>query len=142
PLTNAGNATLNVSSISAPAGFGLLTHCAGTFSPNTSCGIAVIFSPTTTGPQTGELLVYDDAPGSPQSVSLSGTGTNTAPVVTLSPSSLTFGDQLAGSTSATQTVILSNTGGATLTVSSIAATWSFGETNNCGSSVAVGSSCT
>ena len=38
------------------------------------------------------------------------TGTGTAPAVTLSPTSLTFGDQLLGTTSPAQTVTLTNSG--------------------------------
>jgi hypothetical protein len=38
------------------------------------------------------------------------------PAVSLTPSSLSFGDQLAGTTSAPQTITLVNTGSSTLTV--------------------------
>lgn len=38
-----------------------------------SCSIGVFFDPTTTGTRTGTLTVSDNAAGSPQTVSLSGT---------------------------------------------------------------------
>lgn len=40
-----------------------------------SCNIAVKFSPTTSGPRTGNLTVHGSAPVSPYSVSLGGNGT-------------------------------------------------------------------
>jgi WD40 repeat protein len=65
-----------------------------------------------------------------------------APAVTLSPGSLVFGSQLVGSTSAPLTVSLTNTSGADLTISGIVASGDFAQSNNCGSSVAAGASCT
>ena len=60
----------------------------------------------------------------------------------VSPTSLTFGNQSLGTTSGSQPVTLSNTGTAALTISSIATSANFGETNNCGGTVAAGGSCT
>jgi YVTN family beta-propeller protein len=62
--------------------------------------------------------------------------------VTITPSSLVFGNQAAGTTSASQPVTLLNTSGQTLSITSIEATADFLQTNNCGLSVAVGASCT
>ena len=64
------------------------------------------------------------------------------PGVTLSPTSLTFAAQDTGSTSAAQTVTLTNSGTGALSLTSIAASGDFAETNNCGSSVAASSDCT
>jgi hypothetical protein len=61
--------------------------------------------------------------------------------VALSATTRTFSAQLVGTTSAVQTVALSNTGAATLAIASIAATGDYSETNSCGSSVAGGASC-
>jgi hypothetical protein len=69
-----------------------------------------------------------------------------APVVTLSPSTLTFGNQIVGASSAPQTAILSNVGYATVSISGITISGldseDFAETNNCGASLAVAASCT
>jgi len=69
-----------------------------------------------------------------------------SPVALLSPASLTFTDQSVGTTSAAQTVTLTNQGTTALSIASIAVTGTdngnFAETNNCGTSVAVGASCT
>lgn len=61
--------------------------------------------------------------------------------ITLSPSSLNFGAQLINTASSPKTVTLTNTGNATLDISSIGASGSFSETNNCGSSLLPGASC-
>jgi hypothetical protein len=62
--------------------------------------------------------------------------------VSLSSTSLTFASQLVGSTSAAQTVTLNNTGNAALSVTSIAASGDYAQTNTCGTSVAAGANCT
>jgi hypothetical protein len=62
--------------------------------------------------------------------------------VTASPTALTFGPQVTGSTSTAQSVTVSNPTSAAASVSSITASGPFAETNNCGSSIAANSSCT
>jgi hypothetical protein len=68
-----------------------------------------------------------------------------APNVVFSPTSLSFGSQLAGTTSAIQAITLQNTGNAALAITSLTITGAnsadFDKTSNCGSSVAAGSSC-
>lgn len=69
-----------------------------------------------------------------------------SPIVSLSPTSLTFTTRAVGTTSPALTSTLTNTGGATLTISSITVTGTnsgdFGHSNNCGSSVGISASCT
>ena len=69
-----------------------------------------------------------------------------AQTVNLSPISINFGAILAGSSSNPVPVTLTNTGGVTLTITSIksggADPQDFTETNNCGTSVAAGGQCT
>lgn len=65
-----------------------------------------------------------------------------APSVSLSVSSLSFNTQTVKTTSASQPVILSNTGNATLSISGITASGDFAESNNCGASVLSAASCT
>ena len=94
------------------------------------------FTPTASGTRTAAVTLTDNATGSPQTVSLTGTGT--APAASLSPTSLTFASQAVGATSAAQTVTLNNTGNAALSITSIALTGAnasdFAQTNTCGSS--------
>jgi hypothetical protein len=60
----------------------------------------------------------------------------------LSASSLTFASQPVGSTSASQTVTLSNAGTAALAITSVAASGDFAQTNTCATGVAAGGTCT
>ncbi|MGA3327934.1 MAG: choice-of-anchor D domain-containing protein [Terriglobia bacterium] len=141
-LSNAGNAPLAITSITASTNFGATNTCAGSVAASGSCTINVTFSPTATGPLTGTLTITDNAngvTGSTQTVSLSGTWT--APAVSLSPSSLAFPAQFVGTSSTAQTVTLTNTGNASLTISSITGAWDFSQTNTCGTSVSVGAQC-
>lgn len=65
-----------------------------------------------------------------------------APIVSLAPASLTFSSQSVDSTSAAQSITLQNTGNASLTISSIAASGDFARTTTCGASLAASASCT
>jgi Putative Ig domain/Abnormal spindle-like microcephaly-assoc'd, ASPM-SPD-2-Hydin len=53
--------------------------CSGlTLPAGTSCSVSVTFSPTTTGTRSATLIVTDNAPNSPQTAPITGTGTGTA----------------------------------------------------------------
>lgn len=69
------------------------------------------------------------------------TGSTPASGLTASPLTLNFSSQTQGTTSAAQTVTLSNPSSAAINLGAIAATGDFAQTNNCGTSVAAGSSC-
>jgi hypothetical protein len=146
-LTNIGNAaliaTIGVAGTNA-SDFAQTNTCGSSVAAGANCTISVTFTPSGSGTRTASLNITDNAPGSPQTVSLTGTGTS--PVVGLSATSLAFGSQSVGTTSPAQTVSLSNTGGAALSISSIAVTGTnasdFAQTNTCGSTVAAGANCT
>jgi hypothetical protein len=70
------------------------------------------------------------------------TSTPGGPLVSLSPTSLSFPNQLIHTVSPVQPVTLTNTGGSTLTINGIAITGAFTQTNNCGSSLTSGQQCT
>ena len=59
----------------------------------------------------------------------------------ISPATIDFGGESMGTTSLPQTVTVTNNGGTTITVSGIAASSQFGQTNNC-STLGAGASCT
>ncbi len=138
-LSNPGSATLAISGITASGDFSETNTCGSGLAANSSCTISVTFAPAATGSRTGSLTVTDSANPSPQTVSLSGTGT--APIASLSPTSLTFSVQSLNTGGSSQSLILSNTGTATLNIASIAITGDFSLTNSCGSGVAAGASC-
>ena len=80
-LTNSGNAALAIHSIglSGPNGgdFHQQNTCpnsSSTLAAGASCTISVTFTPTAEGTRSASLAIADNASGSPQSVTLSGTG--------------------------------------------------------------------
>ena len=76
-----------------------------------------------------------------QSITMSVTSSS-SPTLSASSSSLSFGNEAVGSTSAAQSVTVSNTGGAAASISSITVPSGYAQTDTCGSSLAAGSSCT
>jgi len=89
------------------------------------------------------VVVGDPVPRLPDDTALAGAAyVFSFGSITLSPSSLNFGAQLINTTSSPKSVTLTNTGTVTLDISSIVASGSFSQTNNCGSSVLSGLSCT
>jgi hypothetical protein len=74
-VTNNGNAPLSIASVTvSPADFGILNACGSTVAVGTSCAVGVFFDPTASGTRPGTLTINDNAPGSSQTVALSGTG--------------------------------------------------------------------
>ncbi len=63
------------------------------------------------------------------------------PSATLTPATLTFPSTTVGVPSSGQVVTLTNTGELPLTITSIAATGAFAASNNCGTSLAIGATC-
>ena len=82
-LSSTGTAPLIVSSIAVAGDFATTsasqTNPCGTppftLATGSSCNLGVTFTPTTTGSRAGTLAVYDNAVDSPQTTSLTGTGT-------------------------------------------------------------------
>src|SRR5207245_2738638 len=109
---------------------------AGSVAPGASCTISISFTPEATGARTATVTITDDAAGSPQLVSLVGMGI--APAVTLAPTNLAFGTQRLSTTSPAQTVTLTNSGTATLSITSIALAGS----NPGDFAIAAGTTCT
>jgi hypothetical protein len=135
-LTNTGNLALSISGISFtgadPGDFGETSTCGNSVAASASCTISVTFEPTAAGTRTASLTLTDNSgnvAGSTQNVTLTGTGV--AASVTLSSTTLTFANTTVGSSSTSQAVTLTNGSGATLTISSIAASANFSQTNNC-----------
>src|SRR5713101_5215748 len=113
-LANTGSATLNITSI-VPSGDFAATTCGSSLAGGTSCTISVTFTPTAAGARTGTITITDSVASSPQKVTLTGNGV-AGLAATVSPPSLSFGNQTQGTTSAAQSVTLTNTGSATLTI--------------------------
>jgi len=151
-LKNIGNQTFSIGTDSISLGSSDFTitydSCTGNgnFGPNATCQINVNFNPSATGNRTGTLTIGDTATGGPHTVSLSGTGITASQAVVISPLSLSFPNQAAGSSSTTQAVFVTNQTDSTIGGFSYAlgatngSDWNL-NVNNCSSSLGARSTC-
>jgi Abnormal spindle-like microcephaly-assoc'd, ASPM-SPD-2-Hydin len=143
-LSNSGTVTLNISSIAITAGnsfFAISSNtCKSTLGAGKKCTVKVTFTPTALSAETGTLTFTDDATGSPQTVSLSGTGVAQA---TLTPARYTFPKTKVGTTSAAKKFTLMNNLATTLTGISYSTNAPFAvSTATCTTTLASKKSCT
>ena len=142
-LSNYGTMTLTIFGISTSGDFNQTHTCGSSLAAGASCTIYVAFKPTQGGTRVGQLSVTDDAAGSPQTISLSGTGT----AVELSPTSLRFAcfiHQFPAPhcvCSLPETTTLTNVGRTALDITGITISGPFSQTNTCNASMPAGSSC-
>ena len=122
-LNNAGEAALNVSSVvvngADPGDFAVTNSCSPLpvkLSGGGECRFGITFTPSATGARSASLVIGDNAGSGTQTVTLTGTGI--APAVTLSSSTLNFGNVVL-SASAKGSALLSNTGTGPLAITSI-----------------------
>ena len=73
-LSNGGSSAVSISSVTVSGPFVLSSSCGSSVAADSSCPIYVYFYPTAAGSFTGTLTVNDGASNSPQTASLSGTG--------------------------------------------------------------------
>jgi hypothetical protein len=128
-LLNYQNSNLTISSVIFNGPFALDTSAVTTcpvpgglvsspLASGTNCVIGVVFQPTVPGATAGgQITVLDSASNSPQVAALSGTG---VVPVTVSPSTLAFGNVQTGTTSAPMTVTVRNYQAVNLDFSAIA----------------------
>jgi len=152
-LVNNGDQTLTINlpatTITGPnaADFSQSTTCLAALAPNANCTFSVTFSPTTSTVESATLQITDNAPASPQSIALAGTGVARNPSLAFIPGSLTFNPIAQGATEGPQSIQITNVGSATLHVSNVTLGGSnpqdFTATNNCsGTPIAVNATCT
>ncbi|HUV68207.1 MAG TPA: choice-of-anchor D domain-containing protein [Terracidiphilus sp.] len=130
-----------ISSVAITAPFTIASNSCGTttLAANTSCQVLVEFAPTQSGAVAGTLLFTDGA--GTQTVALGGTGA--APATdTLNPGALSFPATAVDSLSAPQTILLTNTGDATLTSIDVTVSGAFQMSNNCGGQLIGHAACT
>jgi len=84
-IANTGNASLFINSAATrganPLDFTQVSDgCSGlTLAPGTSCSVSITFSPTASGTRSATFILTDNAPNSPQTVPITGTGTGQNP---------------------------------------------------------------
>jgi hypothetical protein len=139
-LSNSGNITLSISSIQTSGDYSQTNNCPSGLAAGATCTISITFSPTTTGTRNGSLTITDDATGSPQAETLTGSGLGAA--VALSATNVSFSAIAVGTSSSLHPVTLSNSGNIPVNIRSIQVTGDYRQTNNCPAALAVSASCT
>jgi trimeric autotransporter adhesin len=152
-LKNSGKAALSLSGTGLgititgtyASSFSQTNTCGTSVAAGASCPVTVVFKPAAIGALKASLSFADNAFGSPQLVALNGTGVTPAPIAKLSAQSLSFGSTTVGSTNTAPSITVTNSGTAALVFAGISfvgtGASAFSETNNCGSSLAIGKSC-
>ena len=132
-LNNTGSVALTPTGITMSGDFNETDNCQSkTIAAGGSCAIQVTFTPTATGSRVGGMTVSANVYGGQLTVDLSGTGTP-AGNVTLSPSSVDFGQVETGVTSTPLQVVAGNAGNAAIPISGVAITGPFIiSSNSCG----------
>jgi hypothetical protein len=151
-IKNTGTAALTLTSetitgTNATSFLKSATTCGTSLAASASCTVSVEFKPAAAGALTASLSVADNASGTPQLVTLKGTGTTPALTVTLSPTTLTFASTTVGVTTAAQVVTVKNTSTSAVTLSSETitgtnATSFLKSATTCGTSLAASATCT
>ena len=139
-LTNYADSPMQVQSIKATGPFIPAQDCVKTIPPGGTCKLMVNFRPKAAGPLTGTLTITDSDPSSPQTVSLKGDGTLVD--LPLKYPGLLFGAEVALGSNAVKQVKMTNTGTGPLSISKIQAVGDFTETDDCGTGLVAGGSCT
>ncbi len=123
-VTNTGNATLNISTVTL-TGTNAADFAAGTntcngaaLAANATCTVGVVFTPGAVGIRSATLQVADNAAGSPQSVTLTGTGTAVGPTIAIAPNPLAL-SATQGTVSAPGTVTITNNGNGPLHITGV-----------------------
>jgi phospholipase C len=138
-LTNIRTTPITVSNIAINGNFAQTNNCK-TLAAKAKCSINVTFNPAQSGALTGSLMITDTDVTSPQVVNLQGTGSEVSVTGSLYPG-LTFPTIPLGSSSASQTVTLTNQGTAPLSLTSIKTVGDYEESNTCTPKLGPSDSC-
>lgn len=119
-LTNNGSATVTISSVTVTgAGFSTTGITAPvTIAAGKAATFNAVFGPSSAGSVTGDITLVSNAPNSPLSIPLSGTGVAATHLLGLSTSALNFGNVNVGNSSSLSTT-LTNNGNSNVLISSV-----------------------
>ena len=142
-LLNSQSGALSISNITftgTNAGdFSQTNNCGGSVSAGGACTINIAMTPSATGTRNAVLNVIDDAPNTPQTVSLTGSA---VAAVTVAPTSVNFGSVLVKGKAATTAVLTNNQPVALTQINiSVAGATSFTQINTCGTSIPAKGTC-
>jgi hypothetical protein len=138
-LTNTGNVPLQITSIATSTDYAQTNNCGISLASNATCSLSVTFTPSAVGNRGGQISFATNSIGGISAISVSGTGQ--AAVLSVSPNSVSFANQLLNTTSAAQVIAVSNSGNTPIQITGITTAGDFAQTNNCGAAVAPNSVC-
>ena len=146
-VTNTGTAPVTITSIALSAGDFTISNGCPNPGPlqqgplNNTCTIGVGFTPSGAGTRSATITITHSAPGSPKVITLSGTGVAPTKLLTVTPTTLVFGPQVTGTTSAQQNITVTNTGNFTVTFTNVTISTNYALSNGCTGPLSPGSSC-
>jgi hypothetical protein len=119
-LTNTGNTALNITAASITGtGYTMNLTAPKTIAAGATSILTVTFTPTSAGSFSGSVSISSNAPGSPATIALTGTGIQ--PQIAASPTSVAFGSVVVGNGNS-QPITLRNNGNGTLKFTNITVT--------------------
>jgi trimeric autotransporter adhesin len=136
-LSNTSSSAVTINQIQVIGDYSESDNCGSSLAGGASCNITVTFNPTVSGYRKGNLVIWDDDPGSPQMGRLQGTATS----ITQKPDTLTFSSTV-GKESAPQSITVTNVSNVPLIFESVTVKAPFSATNKCPASLAAGAQCT
>jgi len=137
-VRNEGRTPIEIESIEASGDFFQQNNCGKELIQHQNCLVTVWFQPTDAGKRVGTVLIHDSDPTRMQQTFLMAVGS----ALELFPAEIDFGAHAAESTSAAQTVTVSNRGTAKVNIAAVNVSGDFvipGKT--CGDTIAPGQSC-
>jgi hypothetical protein len=149
-VENIGTSTMNqpVIAISGTnaAEFSESDTCSSSVQPGASCTITALFTPAATGTRYAQLsITSSNSQNSPQTLELTGNEVGAEGVLSLGTASLSFGNQVLGTTSAAQSIVITNSGTADLAAPAVSISGSntneFSSTNTCQGGIKTGANC-
>jgi len=143
--SNQSTKSATFTSVTSTGPFAQTNNCTtASVTPGHFCTVTFTYTPTAVGTQTGSIVMTSNL--GTQTIALTGTGTGIAFSSTSSAYNalygVNFGNQVIGTTSAAVPITLTNKNTTSITVTSVAPTGPFQQTNNCVGTIAAGSACT
>lgn len=137
-ISNNQSTLLNLSNIEVSAPFSQTNSCGVSLQVGQNCTLSITFTPSAAKYFSSSIILTDTALNSPQTVTLTGSGVVPAAV---SPTQISFPNQAGGASSAPAQVTLINNQLVALNISSIQTLPPYSQSNNCGTSLPRGQSC-
>jgi len=152
-VKNNGTSPVTISNLTVSGDYTQSNTCQPAIPANSSCTVTATFTPTASGTRYGEVNLTDNDGGSPQTIHLTGVGTE----VGVAPKSFNFPTTPVGSSSGPVPITFTNHGKSSLNLSGITLsgnpgkppvtypgvlTVNFTQTNDCPSTLVAGGSCT